>query len=411
MTGLLLLLWHHRLSASIAIPMEALPKTSSARFAARSVAVILASVACELFTGCAGSPDITIDGGRLHYPGFETFPTPRTFDSPGTLYRLDPDGQRVYAESLVADVPDAGSEAFATASTKGGMSIATGLSLLRASVNGDVDLQREYEVTVTLGPGHRQRIGDIRLATALAGYPRSAIRFDAQYYVIKETISVDSIDYSFEDSVSANAGLAATVKSATAAPSGAGDISLSAGYHDNKLSALKATFKNPHRVFYCLDRVQFAADGSATVRAADPSVIAAIAKARAESERNSYEVYLVVHMGPRFAYKHEHYGLRVEASGAMTAATSDDNGFRARWATGSTHEILIGNGPIVPGAKMSVAVTGVHKMPGIELDPDWSATYEIKFVKDGKAVMSGATNVHDSTQSNRRFPFVVDAPK
>src|SRR4051812_37496862 len=79
----------------------------------------------------------------LAYPGFQTWPTPRTFDPPGTVFVLDQD-YLDYRASLGIPVRRVGTEDFASLSAHGkwtGSSLADFVGFVSQSIETTSDLE------------------------------------------------------------------------------------------------------------------------------------------------------------------------------------------------------------------------------------------------------------------------------
>lgn len=192
----------------------------------------------------------------LRYPGFRTFPTPRTHDAPGTVFRVGPDGTTQLVTRL--DVPvEQGSEAFPSYELRSYFSATALANILgRTSLSTHFGTNQLYEATVCLGAGHTERTYDTDIDSAV----REA-RFDIisgwDYFVVRETISVASVEFAFEKTISDFANLRTALKSVAEAEAGI-------TWESKESDKLKKNFEVPHRVFYKSSRVVLS-EGQRTV--------------------------------------------------------------------------------------------------------------------------------------------------
>lgn len=213
-----------------------------------SVLVIVALIG----GGCSTGPTPTkASVPNLIYPGFETFPTPRLFDGPGTVFRIDKDRKRHHVKTLDIAIQGPLPEALADAAT-GSMSlidIAAYLAITNVPVDLNVkaEFQRNAFQSAKFGKGARYRTEDdpidkAILAAKIDYKPRNT------YWVIREVIATDRIDVSLLDWVAKNASFAATIKRIfTLSPS------VDASAFERR--ELKKTFERPYYVFFIRDQI------------------------------------------------------------------------------------------------------------------------------------------------------------
>jgi hypothetical protein len=137
----------------------------------------------------AGFPDIV-------YPGFQTWPTPRTFDQPGTIIRKN--GVQI---SHVATVPLrpqlAGKESLASVNTVGhwkGDVIAQFLGIGLGDLNANAD--DEFEIKVSFTGAERWVIDEPALKAAVSKIALSSGE-PGKVYVVSESVSVRQITYNY----------------------------------------------------------------------------------------------------------------------------------------------------------------------------------------------------------------------
>jgi len=187
-------------------------------------------------------------------PGFIQFPTPRDFDPPGTVFRVDSSGVRFDVVDLSSKLPlTNGEETFPFLSSSGRQSFRSNafLRFLGAVVGIKVGVASDniFSAEYGLFGAQRQKTTDADIDPAL----RTALmdidwRGGDTYYVIRETVSADSIEYSTNDSVAGALDGDATFRSI------AGDTS-HVTWNRSARYQLTLRFGHPERVFYKLDRL------------------------------------------------------------------------------------------------------------------------------------------------------------
>lgn len=130
--------------------------------------------------------------GSISYPDFQTFPTPRTFDGPGTVFRIDKKKARYHVLKLTVPV-DEGSEEAGSVVQTGRWRFGVALGFLTGA---RVSAGREHEIVTTLSGGKRQITYDPDIENAL----RSAtidFKQDNRYFLIRETVAYSAIRHRF----------------------------------------------------------------------------------------------------------------------------------------------------------------------------------------------------------------------
>lgn len=201
--------------------------------------------------GCK-TASISVAKAPLSYPGFQTHLTPRTFDGPGTVFRVVNVGPDKGTSFPVAELDVrnrlAGVEAFPTIKRDGIWSTELlGRFLGIHASSTTLAAKAQFEATVTLPPGKRFRTFDTDIVRALA---RADIKWrqDSTYYVIREAIAFDSINWNIAHgrlkSVQAEGRLAEIAKAAGAITN----------IQKSSVSLEKA-FEKPHFIFYKVQEI------------------------------------------------------------------------------------------------------------------------------------------------------------
>lgn len=215
-------------------------------------AIVLVTLVISL-SGCNGPKAVVgLDPNTIRYPGFETFPTPRTFDGPGTVFRIDRTGKRHFVAHLPVKVSGPHAEALATSADVSSVSIHAVAQLLAnpsafQNVAGSAGANSSALQTVDLGTGNRSRTDEGEMDAAIRA---STFEFKPgnRYYVVREAIAVGKIEYVFAEWVGTNASLMATLKSIATGTAGI-------TWQDAAARRMSQTFTTPHYLFFLPDEI------------------------------------------------------------------------------------------------------------------------------------------------------------
>jgi hypothetical protein len=144
--------------------------------------------------------------GNLGLEGFEAFATPRSFDGPGTIYRLDKDGKRFLVASL--DVVNAvrGKEVIPKFTSSRDLSISQllesiGVAAAKLPANANINMTSSRKTSLETTNGDRKEIADGDILTVLNKWKASTKPIeDNKYYLIRATIASDNVDYKVDKS-------------------------------------------------------------------------------------------------------------------------------------------------------------------------------------------------------------------
>jgi hypothetical protein len=184
----------------------------------------------------------------LKYPRFQTFPTPRTFDSPGTVFRIDRSDIRFPVTTLPV-FGHSGREALASYTTSSSWAFVALLRYLTGASDTKGSTMGSFGVSlkVVLEGGFREFTYDSEidqlLKNALITY-----RKDSKYYVVRETISVSKITYDFKGGGKLEAAAKEAISNFVT-----GNQALA--WTDNSRSILTQKFDRPYRVFFTADEL------------------------------------------------------------------------------------------------------------------------------------------------------------
>jgi hypothetical protein len=115
-------------------------------------------------------PDVTVS--RILLSGFQTFPTPRTFDGPGTVFRIAEDRTKFPVTTLIVRVQQVGKEQFANSTQTGQWTLGALLKFWGAQeILSDPEVSGKagssFQLTIQIGEGSRERTDDSEVAAAL----------------------------------------------------------------------------------------------------------------------------------------------------------------------------------------------------------------------------------------------------
>ena len=184
----------------------------------------------------------------ISYPGFQLWPTPRTFDQPGTAFVLK--GDRIEHVADLLENKRVGVESLVNATTSetwngGLLAQFLGTTPAKLSTNSNQDVI----VKIELSDGERWRIDRQALDAAIknVNWPPEE---EGTPYVVTEAISVNSIKY--EVTLSGGAGGSLD----TSGLGGAATGNITAEKKDDGSYVLNQEFSEPHYLFYLASRVR-----------------------------------------------------------------------------------------------------------------------------------------------------------
>jgi hypothetical protein len=187
--------------------------------------------------------------------GFVAFESPRDFDGPGQVYRVDPQGA-VYHVGEIKVEPKTGTEQSKGMSTTANWSLATALKYTGASLGGvspeaSAQLSHERSVTIDSTSVTRQYIEDTdrpeEKVTALLGTVK--YRPNNKYYLIWETAATKEINVKGSRKSLGNAKVQAELKNVIS-----GNAELK--YDSESSFSLVAKFPKEMRVWYKPEKLE-----------------------------------------------------------------------------------------------------------------------------------------------------------
>lgn len=190
------------------------------------------------------------------FPDFKMFPSARTFDAPGTVFRINPDGTRFDVIDLSSRIPTSGGdESIPEQMGHRKLSGEAISDFLSAKGSASASGSDSYDVFLSLTGVRREKIFDTDLdkvlATALGGI---VLRRDSRYYVIRETIAARAISYRLTSSDAASAHI--KVDQQKIANGNAKLERTSSGE-----TRLVVSFEAANRIFYKPEEIKFESSG------------------------------------------------------------------------------------------------------------------------------------------------------
>jgi len=192
-------------------------------------------------------------GTVLETEGFKAFPSPRTFDPPGRIYRVDPTGS-VFGVTSLKLKSQQGKEEIADYKDTTDISLkqvleTIGVPATKFPVVAALDFERKRRFETKSVSGVREFVDDEQVDQQLPlALGSITIRDDNQYYIIRETVMTDNIDYVSEKSWLVSLGLDAEFQNVVKAHS---DLNWGTG----KTFSLKKKFDGLRRVWYKAERL------------------------------------------------------------------------------------------------------------------------------------------------------------
>lgn len=199
------------------------------------VAVILCGAAIALLRWGQEPPQL--------FPEFMMFPSVRSFDPPGTIFRVNAEGVRYDVVDLSGNVKVfGGSEAIPNQS---GRRTVAGKTLFSALNMGDVSaaVSGAYDITLVIEDATREKTNDVDIDKAIGAALQSiALRRDSRYFVIRETIAARGLSFVLNSSDASE--VAVQIKHNVAQGNANVDVS------GKSETTLVAKFDHAMRVFY-----------------------------------------------------------------------------------------------------------------------------------------------------------------
>lgn len=207
----------------------------------------LAALCILVVAGCRSTGPSLGVGEHLSYPGFETFPTPRTFDGPGLVFRIDDKGSRFPVTQLAVSVEPAGEEEFPRLSQQSNWNAGLVASFLSTTLN--LDASSKYTLEICIGTGSRERTFDDAIDEAL-GKADVTFKTGSRYFIIRETIATPSMSLKLLDNDETSAKLKAELDKKVSS-----DAELKWKWNSQEKVTLVSDFKIPHRVFFLAEEL------------------------------------------------------------------------------------------------------------------------------------------------------------
>jgi hypothetical protein len=205
-----------------------------------------------LMGGCANTgpgPDTPLTA-----EGFEPFPSARSFDPPGRVYRVSPEGT-VFRVKLIEVDPEVGEESIAKLVSTQQLSLSQALenagvaaSTLTASATGALSRTREF--TTESVDGTRLYLEDSQIDQVLPeALSDIRVRQGSRYYLIRETVMTRNLSYTGRTEWLTEAGLSAQLPEVLS-----GNFEFQGG--EGEEFSLTREFDEPRHVWYKAERLE-----------------------------------------------------------------------------------------------------------------------------------------------------------
>lgn len=214
-------------------------------------------------TGGKTATEVGIPTSQLKYPGFETYPTPREFDGPGTVFEQDAKGFMRYVMTIDVSVdPEPKKEDLGSLVGYSDMSLAAVARVLEAT--DDLDLGGSFATSsgavksAVLGDGYRARPRvsvEAKVQEAVDGGALS-LKPNTRYWIVRETIQVDKLRFVLSDWTARHAGFVAKLPQV--------DVGASANTSRVATKTVGRDYDARRNLFYYRDEILPAAAGIST---------------------------------------------------------------------------------------------------------------------------------------------------
>lgn len=203
-----------------------------------------------LLSGCSTSPSpANLADAPTFERGFQIFPSPRTFDPPGTIFRVDSAGIRrpvVDLSGLLTITPQA--EAIPSIAVRGRFSSGAFFAWL-GDRQRSIEAERADSALVVVAGAKRERAYEVELrklldsAATIIDWGRSG-----RLYLITETIAADSVHILL--SSEANLGVRDSLQLDSVKTRG-----VRVGWSPQRATEIALRFATPHRIFYKVEQL------------------------------------------------------------------------------------------------------------------------------------------------------------
>jgi hypothetical protein len=232
--------------------------------------------------GCGSrGKEVTLRPNDVKYKDFDTYGTPREFDGPGTVYRVDRKGRQYHVYDLPVKLPHplpredlvqaSGSRTF----TLGVLADLFNVGSPPLGLRFGADAKRVAVTSINLGEGYRARPDDGGQIDRLLAQASREKWFDFvpknRYFVVRETVQVPQMHYSLAEWTNAYASFLAKFPQVQASGSTTqGSVGGSASQSAITVQTIGRTYSAPRNLFYLPDEVYPPTAGIASGPPAEP---------------------------------------------------------------------------------------------------------------------------------------------
>jgi hypothetical protein len=190
------------------------------------------------------------------FPDFLMFPSARTFDPPGTIFRINAEGIRFDVADISEKIKTSAGEEFLPDQVgRRRVSGETLASALGRGRSASLGFSGEYEVHLKLVGVQREKTSDWDVDKTVGPALKEVnLRPESHYYIIRETIAASEIDYTLSASDGATAAAKLGLKDV-----GSGEVKVERSGSGE--TTLEGHYVRPVRILYKLEEIKFDSSG------------------------------------------------------------------------------------------------------------------------------------------------------
>jgi len=210
------------------------------------VFLVTALIACETTPNGPITP--------VEVEGFKPFPSVRTFDKSGRIFRIDPEGN-YWKVALLEVNPQVGDEILPKVMAKTEISLeqvleTIGVAAAEVPANLHANITKSREFVTESVNGQREFLDDSQVDPLLSeAFKDIIVRKNNRYYLIRETILSEQLNYRSSKSWLVDAGVEAEFKEVV---KGKADLN----WGDQEEFSLNKNFDQPLRIWYKAERIE-----------------------------------------------------------------------------------------------------------------------------------------------------------
>lgn len=194
----------------------------------------------------------------LELEGFKPFASARSFDGPGRIFRIEPNGD-VFGVTTLKLTPKSGTEAIPKIEKHSNVSLEEMLTTIGVAATtfpavGQADLKMKREAVTESVNGKREYLDDDAIDPILREVLKGVrVRPNNQYYLIRETVSANNINFTMDKSWVSSLGIEVPFKKVVSSKS-------TLKWEGGTKFSLNQQFSEPLRLWYKADKILFKTD-------------------------------------------------------------------------------------------------------------------------------------------------------